>query len=180
MQTKSEKASKVDKGTVHASGLRMGVVGYGYWGPNIVRNFSTVDGATVVAVSDLRDDSLKKVEKNHRGVRTTKNADELIRAADIDAVAIVTPVFTHFELAKKALEAGKHVFVEKPFTYTVAQAEELIDLAEQEEPQDHGGPHLPLHGGRPQDEAAHRRRHAGQDLTTTTPCGSTWACSSTT
>jgi predicted dehydrogenase len=111
--------------------LRIGVIGYGYWGPNIVRNFSSVEGATVMAVSDLRDDSLKKVEKNHRGVRTTKNADELIRAADIDAVAIVTPVFTHFELAKKALEAGKHVFVEKPFTYTVAQAEELINLAEQ-------------------------------------------------
>ena len=130
MQTKNVKASTVDKGTASASQLRLGVVGYGYWGPNIVRNFSSVDGATVVAVSDLREESLKKVEKNHRGVRTTKNADELIRAADIDAVAIVTPVFTHFELAKKALEAGKHVFVEKPFTYTVAQAEELINLAE--------------------------------------------------
>ena len=101
MQTKSEKASRIDKGTVSASGLRMGVVGYGYWGPNIVRNFSTVDGATVVAVSDLRDDSLKKAEKNHRGVRTTKNADELIGATDIDAVAVITPVFTHFELAKE-------------------------------------------------------------------------------
>ena len=130
MQTKNVKASTVDKGAVHASGLRIGVVGYGYWGPNIVRNFSSVDGARVVAVSDLRDASLKKVEKAHQGVRTTKNADELICATDVDAVAIVTPVFTHFELAKKALEAGKHVFVEKPFTYTVAQAEELINLAE--------------------------------------------------
>src|SRR5512136_99819 len=130
MQTKNVKASTVDKGTVHASGLRMGVVGYGYWGPNIVRNFSTVDGATVVAVSDLRDESLKKAGKNHRGVRTTKNADELIRATDVDAVAVITPVFTHFELAKKALSAGKHVFVEKPFTYTSDQAKELIDLAD--------------------------------------------------
>src|SRR5512147_772825 len=111
MQTKNVKTSTVDKDAVQTSGLRMGVVGYGYWGPNIVRNFSSVDGARVVAVSDLRDASLKKVEKNHQGVRTTKNADELIRATDIDAVAIVTPVFTHFELAKKALEAGKHVFV---------------------------------------------------------------------
>lgn len=110
--------------------LRIGVIGYGYWGPNIVRNFSSVEGASVVGVSDLRDDYLKKVEKGNPGVRTTKSADELIRATDIDAVAIVTPVFTHFELAKKALDAGKHVFVEKPFTYTVAQAEELINLAE--------------------------------------------------
>jgi predicted dehydrogenase len=118
------------KGVRDVSMLRIGVIGYGYWGPNIVRNFSSVDGARVVAVSDLRDDSLKKVEKAHQGVRTTKSADELILATDIDAVAIVTPVFTHFDLAKKALEAGKHVFVEKPFTYTVAQAEELINLAE--------------------------------------------------
>jgi len=111
--------------------LRIGVIGYGYWGPNIVRNFSSIDGARVTAVSDLRDESLKKVEKGYPGVRTTKSADELIRSTDIDAVAIVTPVFTHYELAKKALEAGKHVFVEKPFTYTVAEAEELINLAEQ-------------------------------------------------
>jgi predicted dehydrogenase len=128
-QIQSVKAGR--KGVRTESMLRIGVIGYGYWGPNIVRNFSTVDGARVVAVCDLRDDFLNKVEKNHAGVRTTKNCDELIRATDIDAVAIVTPVFTHFELAKKALEAGKHVFVEKPFTYTVAQAEELINLAEQ-------------------------------------------------
>ncbi len=118
------------KGVRADSMLRIGVIGYGYWGPNIVRNFSTADGAAVVAVSDLRDESLKKVERGYPGIRTTKSADELIRATDIDAVAIVTPVFTHFELAKKALEAGKHVFVEKPFTYTVAEAEELINLAE--------------------------------------------------
>jgi len=82
--------------------LRIGVIGYGYWGPNIVRNFSSIDGARVTAVSDLRDESLKKVEKGYPGVRTTKSADELIRSTDIDAVAIVTPVFTHYQLAKKA------------------------------------------------------------------------------
>lgn len=111
--------------------LRVGVVGYGYWGPNIVRNFNTTGKSRVVAVSDLRGDVLGKVEQNFPGVRTTKNCDELINATDVDAVAVVTPVFTHFAIAKKALEAGKHVFVEKPFTYTVAEAEELINLAAQ-------------------------------------------------
>ncbi len=123
---------KADKKGIGAqSMLRVGVVGYGYWGPNIVRNFNTTGESRVVAVCDLRDDNLRKVEMNYNGIRTTKNYDELIRAKDVDAVAIVTPVFTHHELAKKALEAGKHVFVEKPFTYTVAQAEDLINLAEQ-------------------------------------------------
>jgi len=110
--------------------LRIGVIGYGYWGPNIVRNFSTTGSSRVVAVCDLKDDNLRKVENNFSGVRTTKNCDELIRSKDVDAVAIVTPVFTHYEIAKKALEEGKHVFVEKPFTYTVAQAEDLINLAQ--------------------------------------------------
>ena len=134
--------------------MRIGVIGYGYWGPNIVRNFSTVDGARVVAVCDLREDYLKKVEKNHPGVRTTTNCDELIRATDIDAVAVVTPVWTHFELAKTALENGKHVFVEKPFTSTVAAGRGADRAGRPEEPQDHGGPHVPLHRRGAEDQAS--------------------------
>jgi predicted dehydrogenase len=107
----------------------MGVIGYGYWGPNIVRNFNAVDGSKVVAVCDAREDVLKKAAKAYPGMRVATDADELIKAPDVDAVAVITPVFTHFELAKKALSEGKHVFVEKPFTYTSDQAKELIDLA---------------------------------------------------
>jgi predicted dehydrogenase len=108
----------------------MGVIGYGYWGPNIVRNFNGLDGSKVITVSDLNEGSLKKVKKLYPNLRVTTKNEEVICASDVDAIAIVTPVFTHFELAKKALEFGKHVLVEKPFTYTTAQGEELIELAE--------------------------------------------------
>lgn len=110
--------------------LKIGVIGYGYWGPNIVRNFNAVEGATVVCLSDLREEMLSKALKMYPTLSTTKDANDILFAKNIDAVAIITPVFTHFELAKKALENGKHVFVEKPFTATAAQAEELIELAE--------------------------------------------------
>ena len=73
-----------------------------------------------------------------------------MKSPDVDAIAVITPVWTHFELAKAALENGKHVFVEKPFTSNAAQAEELINLAEQKEPPDHGGPHVPVYGRGPQ------------------------------
>jgi len=110
--------------------VRVGVIGYGYWGPNIVRNFQQTDGSLVAAICDKSDKSLRRAQQAYPGVRVTAEADDLLTAVDIDAIAVVTPVWTHFELAKKALENGKHVFVEKPFTSTVAQAEELIELAE--------------------------------------------------
>jgi len=110
--------------------IRMGVIGYGYWGPNIVRNFNSLDGSKVVAVCDLNEGALKKVKKVYPDLKVTTKSDEVICAPDVDVVAIVTPVFTHFELAQKALKMGKHILVEKPFTYTTAQAEELIELAE--------------------------------------------------
>ena len=110
--------------------IQVGVIGYGYWGPNIVRNFNALNGSKVVAVSDLNEGALKKVKKVYPDLRVTTKGEELICAPEVDVVAIVTPVFTHFELAKKALNMGKHVLVEKPFTYTTAQAEELIELAE--------------------------------------------------
>ena len=110
--------------------IQVGVIGYGYWGPNIVRNFNKLEGSKVVAVSDLNEESLKKVKQAYPGLRVTTLCDEVICATDVDVIAIVTPVFTHFELARKALEMGKHVLVEKPFTSTTAQAEELIELAE--------------------------------------------------
>ena len=109
--------------------LRIGVIGYGYWGPNIVRNFSTANGSEVTMVCDMNQQTLKKVKKAYPQINVTDNIDELIKSPDVDAIAIATPVFTHHDLAKKALEAGKSVFMEKPFTYTVAEAEDLVELA---------------------------------------------------
>ena len=107
----------------------MGVVGYGYWGPNIVRNLAGLDHCELVAVCDRSPSALKRAGKAYPGVQMTGDCADIVGSPDIDAVAVVTPVWTHFELAKAALENGKHVFVEKPFTSTSAQAEQLIELA---------------------------------------------------
>ena len=109
--------------------IRFGVIGYGYWGPNIVRNLEGVEGACVQAVADKSAKARKRAQAGHHGVRVVADESEIIGSADIDAVAIVTPVWTHFELAEAALKNGKHVFVEKPFTSDSTQAEKLIDLA---------------------------------------------------
>ena len=110
--------------------LRMGVIGYGYWGPQVTRNFHNLETSRVVALADKRAESQKRARHAHPDIKIVSDADEILNSTEIDAVAIVTPVWTHYELAKKALENGKHVFVEKPFTSTAAQAEELVELAE--------------------------------------------------
>lgn len=110
--------------------LRVGVIGYGYWGPNIVRNFHGQERSRVMAVCDKSPKSLERARHAFPGIHATNDCRELLTSPDIDAVAVVTPVWTHFELAKSALENGKHVFVEKPFTCTTAQGEELIELAD--------------------------------------------------
>lgn len=109
--------------------VNFGVIGYGYWGPNVVRNLDGLEGARVRAISDKSPTALAKAGRAVPAARATADASEVIRSPEIDAVAIITPVWTHFELAKAALENGKHVFVEKPFTSDAAQAEELINLA---------------------------------------------------
>jgi predicted dehydrogenase len=109
--------------------MNFGVIGYGYWGPNIVRNLTTLEGSKVLAIADLSSAARERAQKAHPGVIVTPDPMEVILSAQIDAVAVVSPVWTHFELAKSALQNGKHVFVEKPFTSTAAQGEELIDLA---------------------------------------------------
>ena len=108
--------------------LNIGVVGYGYWGPQVVRNFHSVEGARVVAVCDKRPDLLKKVKQTYPTIEVTGDVSDIVNSPRIDAVAVVTPVWTHFELAKTALENGKHVFVEKPFTSTSGQGAELVEL----------------------------------------------------
>jgi predicted dehydrogenase len=109
--------------------IHFGVIGYGYWGPNVVRNLDRMDQAKVVAVCDKSATARRKVAKAYPDARVTDNAMELMLSPEIDAIAVVTPVWTHYELAKAALENGKHVFVEKPFTSNTDQARELIELA---------------------------------------------------
>ncbi len=111
--------------------MNFGVIGYGYWGPNIVRNLASLDGSRVLAIAEVSPSARKRAQKAYPGVGITSVASDVISSTEIDAVAIVTPVWTHYELVKAALENGKHVFVEKPFTSTSAQGEELINLAQQ-------------------------------------------------
>lgn len=110
--------------------IRFAVIGYGYWGPNIVRNLQSVNGAQVVAICDKSQDNLERAQRAYPGVQVSSDCDAILTSPDIDAVAVITPVWTHYDLAKKALLNGKHVFVEKPFTTNSQQAEELIELAE--------------------------------------------------
>src|SRR5713101_5622056 len=110
--------------------LRFGVIGYGYWGPNIVRNLRSLEGCQVVGVCDQSPAARKRVQSAHPGIPVYSCPAELTGSPDVDAIAVITPVWTHYELAKAALENGKHIFVEKPFTYSTVQAEELIELAD--------------------------------------------------
>lgn len=110
--------------------INIGIVGYGYWGPNLVRNFAETSGARVAAVSDLDTGKLALVQRRFPGVKTTTDFRELLSDSGVDAIAIATPVHTHFELALAALQAGKHVWLEKPMTETSAQAKHLIDEAQ--------------------------------------------------
>ncbi len=113
-----------------SSTIRIGVIGYGYWGPQIVRNFAGLEGCQVASVCDKSSAALKRVHQAYPSLDATSDAAGVLSSATVDAVAVVTPVWTHYELAKVALENGKHVFVEKPFTSSAAQAQELIELAE--------------------------------------------------
>ena len=110
--------------------IRIGVIGYGYWGPNIVRNFVNAEGATVTFISDTHESALKRAQAAHPTIRTTPSDRDVILSPEVDAAVIATPVTTHYELARRALENGKHVFVEKPFTTSIRHAEELIELAD--------------------------------------------------
>lgn len=110
--------------------IKVGVIGYGYWGPNLVRNFSEVSGSNVVAVSDLRPERLVLVKNRYPAIKTMTDHQELIADPAIDAIVIATPVSTHFNLAMQTLKAGKHVLVEKPMTAMADEGARLIDKAQ--------------------------------------------------
>lgn len=111
------------------STVGIGVIGYGYWGPNLVRNFADLDRCRIVAVADLSEKRLAEAGRRYPGIATTTDPFALIANPAVDAVVVATPVAAHYDLARAALEAGKHVLVEKPLTSTSGEAERLIDLA---------------------------------------------------
>lgn len=115
---------------VSADVLGVGVVGYGYWGPNVLRNFQSQEHSRVMMVCDSQPKALERVSRAYREIEILTDFQVMLRSPRIDVIAVVTPVWTHYELAKAALEHGKHVFVEKPFTLHSWQAEELIEIAE--------------------------------------------------
>lgn len=109
--------------------VRVGVIGCGYWGPNLIRNFAEFPGSEVVQVADMRPDRLAPIARRYPSVATTTDYRDLIKDPTIDAILISTPIHTHYELAHEALRAGKHVLVEKTMTATSEQAERLIEEA---------------------------------------------------
>jgi len=112
--------------------MNIGLIGIGYWGPNLVRNFSALDDVKITAVCDLRPERLEAIRKHFPAIKIfTTDAKEIINSPDVDAIAVVTPVSTHFPIGMDVLASGKHLFIEKPFTATVEQAERMIELAEQ-------------------------------------------------
>ena len=110
--------------------IRVGVVGYGYWGPNLARNFSEIPGSIVTAIADLSADRRSRAAARHPGAAILEDAAQLIGRNDVDAVVVATPISSHHTLAMLALEAGKHVLVEKPISSTASEALELIREAE--------------------------------------------------
>src|SRR5215218_9665643 len=109
--------------------IRVGVIGYGHWGPNLVRNFMAAPGSAVTRVCDLRKERLSSLGKLYPGLKTSTDSNDLINDSQVDAVVIATPVSSHFELAMSALKAGKHVLVEKPLAARSDQARKLVDEA---------------------------------------------------
>jgi predicted dehydrogenase len=110
--------------------VKLGVIGYGYWGPNLVRNLMETEGAAVVSCADLRPDRRALAQQRYPPLKVTDDADAILDDSELDAVVLATPLSTHYALAKRALEQGKHVLVEKPMTRTAAEAEELMELAD--------------------------------------------------
>ena len=110
--------------------FNIAVVGCGYWGPNLIRNFNSLSGCEVKIACDLDEKRLNHMKSLYPGIKTTKEFDQVLDDKNIDAVAIATPVKCHFEMAIKCLHAGKHIFVEKPMASSVTECEELISAAE--------------------------------------------------
>jgi predicted dehydrogenase len=114
------------------SRIKIGLIGFGYWGPNLLRNFSLSPHFEVVAVAEPRADRRQRAGEQYEGLRLHESAEDVVAAPDLDAVVVASPVATHYGFARQALEQGKHVLVEKPLASTVAEGEELAALAERQ------------------------------------------------
>jgi predicted dehydrogenase len=110
--------------------VNFGVIGFGYWGPNVVRNLTTLEGSQVITIADVDATARRRALRAYPSIHVTADPQEVVTSTRIDAVAVVSPVWTHYDLARAALMNGKHVFVEKPFTINTAQGEELVELAD--------------------------------------------------
>lgn len=109
--------------------VRTGIVGLGYWGPNLLRNFGAQPSCQMVWGCDMKEENIEKTKRLYPALRCTTSYEDLLNDPELDLILIATPTSSHFPLAKRALEAGKHVFVEKPMTATTAEAEELVRIA---------------------------------------------------
>lgn len=116
---------------MEAKVYNVGVIGCGYWGPNLIRNFMQINKSNVIMVADLDHKRLEWAKETYPTISTTSDYKEIIANIDIDIVAVATPVRTHFRFASEALKAGKHVFIEKPMAASVKEAEELVHLAQE-------------------------------------------------
>jgi predicted dehydrogenase len=110
--------------------VNFGVIGYGYWGPNVVRNLTMLEGSQVLVIADVDAAARQRAQRAYPSIHVTADPQEVLKSTKLDAVAVISPVWTHYDLTKAALLNGKHVFVEKPFTINAAQGEELVELAE--------------------------------------------------
>lgn len=113
--------------------FKVGVIGCGYWGPNLIRNFTNLKTCKVIACSDLAEDRLNHMKQLYPTLNTTTNFREIVSDPGIDAVVIATPVSSHYPIAREALEAGKHVFIEKPLAQSVDEGKKLLALARQKQ-----------------------------------------------
>ncbi len=114
-----------------AKKIKIGIIGYGYWGPNLVRNFSEISECQIKGVADLSKARLKLFKQKYPSLIATQDVNDLIKNRDIDAIVVATPVRYHYELAKKILLSGKHVLIEKPMTTSVKEAKDLINISRQ-------------------------------------------------
>ena len=131
--------------------MKVGVIGLGYWGPNLLRNFMAQPDVEKVTACDQRIERLQFIKTKFPAAHLTQDANEVING-DYDIICIATPVSTHYELARKSLEAGKNIWVEKPFTATTAEGEALIALAEKKNLKNIRGSYFYLYRCRQKDE----------------------------
>ena len=156
--------------------LKVAVVGAGYWGPNLVRNFTELDSSEVVAVCDRDAARLEGLARRYPGLRTYTDFDQVLADDSIEAVSICTPVATHEALAVAALKAGKHVLVEKPMAHSVAAAEAMVAAAEQAD-RVLMVDHTFVYSGPVRLIQSIVSRVSSASCCTSTRCASIWACS---